>query len=269
MEPTLALRSIETALRLAVQAVLGDAWSKASGAPDTEALEARRVEDGKRRDGVIASDSLLNFTETSHLTSLIEANWEKFKPIFDDKARTIAYFEVVNDVRNSIAHSRDLVPFERDLISGIAGQLRNQVSLFRSTRDGSLKYYPRIESLRDGFGSEAADPNKAATLSIEIPRVEVGQTIDFSGSAFMARGKPVSWWLQRNMAMYGREPIKVSEGDDVAFSYTIQEADVGEHFELYVYIRTDSKYHRVTGDTPRVEPCDDLRMFIYAVNPPD
>jgi hypothetical protein len=89
-------------------------------------LRERQAEAAKRPDGAVVSIDLLDYTEIYHLTGMIERNWEKFKPAFNDKGRTLAFFGVVKDVRNSVAHSRDLLPFERDLISGIAGQLRNQ-----------------------------------------------------------------------------------------------------------------------------------------------
>ena len=141
MEPTDALRAIENALRIVIREILGrQGWLSATGAPDEGRLRERQVEESKRRDGAAVSADLLDYTETYHLTGLIGRNWEKFQPIFNDKARTLAFFGVIEDVRNSVAHSRDLVPFERDLISGIAGQIRNQVSLFRSSRTESTKY---------------------------------------------------------------------------------------------------------------------------------
>ncbi len=163
MEPTDALRSIETALRLLISDVLGSPrWLAAPGAPSEDRLRERQAEEAKRRDGATVSSNLINYTETYHLTTIIEKNWEKFQPAFKDKIRTLAYFGVINDVRNSVAHSRDLVPFERDLISGIAGQLRNQVSLYRSAQTASAKYYPLIEDLKDEgractVGDEADD----------------------------------------------------------------------------------------------------------------
>ena len=59
-------------------------------------------------------DDLLSYTEFYQLVDMIAKNWEKFSPIFDDKAGTIAYLGSVEDVRNNIAHSRQLVQYERD-----------------------------------------------------------------------------------------------------------------------------------------------------------
>jgi hypothetical protein len=262
VEPTDALRSIETALRLVIRDVLGDeGWLAAAGSPDRAPLEQKRTEENKRRDGAAVSSNLLDYTETYQLTNLVLKNWESFKPVFSDKARTESFFGVVADVRNSVAHSRDLVPFERDLISGVAGQLRNQVSLFRSSVNQSSKYYPLIESVKDQFGLEGFRGGNPYDRPLPI-RLEVDDVITFTGSAFNARGKPVKWKVA-HPARYPRDTADVAEGDSVSFQYTVTEADVEEYFRLSVQITTDSRYHRISGGDGVY---DDQREFIYSVN---
>jgi hypothetical protein len=273
MEPSDALRSIETALRLVIRDVLGPTeWLRAPGAPDEAKLQERRAEEDRRRDGAVVSNNLLDYTETYHLTGLIEENWEKFQPVFKDKTRTLAYFGVIKDVRNSVAHSRDLVPFERDLISGVAGQLRNQVSLFRSAEQNpSSRYYPLIESVKDHFGREGA---KEAIATIRRgPRLEVASVLTFTGSAFNARSNPVKWQvfgtLEGSSGIHGGEPLVAAEGDSISLDYIIAEKDVGEDFGLAVCITTNSQYHRYSGNMPFHAAFDDRRYFRYAVNPPE
>ncbi len=274
MEPTDALRSIETALRLLISDVLGSPrWLAAPGAPSEDRLRERQAEEAKRRDGATVSSNLINYTETYHLTTIIEKNWEKFQPAFKDKIRTLAYFGVINDVRNSVAHSRDLVPFERDLISGIAGQLRNQVSLYRSAQTASAKYYPLIEDLKDSFGRDGQSfyTNRGFTPE-PGPRIDVGDILTFTGHAFNAKGGLVRWEMRRTTTGYftltprPSTPVAVAEGDSVTLDYTVKEGDVREAFFLDVRIIASSKYYRVTlGE----HSYDDIRVFMYSVNPPD
>ncbi|MEU4769593.1 hypothetical protein AB0H12_40855 [Actinosynnema sp. NPDC023794] len=266
MEPSDALRSIETALRLAIRQIFdGDEWLAVTGAPDKEKLVERQQEEQRRRDGTVVSSDLLDYVETYHLTGLVSKNWEKFKPIFDDKGRTDAFFGIIMDVRNSVAHSRDLVTHERELISGIAGMIRNQVSLFRSKANSSAVYYPLIESVKDGFGLEGVYGHR----SHGGPRVEVGDELTFSGSAFGARGKSVRWRLLKYRSSYLVDVLEheVPVGDQVTFSYTVVEDDVSEHFTLVVHILAESRFHRHRDDMG-VPSHDDSRMFTYAVNPP-
>lgn len=259
MDPSDSLRAIEVALRLAIRHVLGDDWVNAKGAPDRPPLEAKREEERKRRDGAATSGDLLEYVETYHLTTMIHKNWEEFKQVFGDRQRTLVYFKVLEDVRNSIAHSRDLMEFERDLVSGIAGQVRSQVSMYRASVDGSSNYYPRIEKVTDGFGT----PGEEAHYGIPTTRVDMGDLLTFTGSAFSADGRPVTWYIQRTKgAQYvSTERQEVARGDSVTFSYQTTEEDVSENFYLGVVIATDSKYHRHGGH-------DDIKFYRYQVSPP-
>lgn len=54
MEPSLALTSLEAALRQSVTTVLGETdWLTARGAPPVSKLEDKREEESKKRDGTI------------------------------------------------------------------------------------------------------------------------------------------------------------------------------------------------------------------------
>ncbi|WP_028268128.1 hypothetical protein [Arthrobacter sp. MA-N2] len=261
MDATDALRGIETALRLSIYKVLGDGWLTASGAPDCARLEEKREAEAKRRDGAVTSDELIEYTETYHLTQIVLRNWESFQPVFKDKKRTEVHFGIVEDVRNTIAHSRDLMIFERDLVSGIAGQLRAQVSRYRNDLDGSTVYYPLIEKVRDSLGNSGLTTSEHG-YDKPIARVDVGEEMTFTGSAFSADGNPVIWKIQKtNSRHVSTAQTEVARGDGVEFSYRFTEADVNEHLHFGVAIATPSKYHRL-GST------DDIRYFHYQVNPP-
>lgn len=260
MDPMQALRSAETALRLAITRVLGDSWALAAGAPEVKSLEKKRDEEKARRDGAVASQDLLDYTETYQLTHLIQKNWEVFKPVFQDSKRTFVYFGILLDVRNTVAHSRDLLKFEKDLLAGISGQIRNQVALFRSEQDESTRYYPLFERIVDSFGTVGentlADPPSN--------RIDVGAELHFSGSAFGANGTPVTWKLQRTKRgkYVSTESMRIGTGDRLEYTYVISEEDVSEDLFIGVLLSNDSPYHR------HGTSYDDVRFFRYKVNPP-
>lgn len=264
MEPTQALRTVERTLRLAVREVYGTGWMQAQGAPDKERLEQRRGEETRRRDGVTSTGDLLEYTETYDLTGLIRKNWEKFKSIFDDKKRTDAYFQVVEDIRNAVAHSRELVPFEHDLISGIAGQLRNQVAIFRSSSDNAARHYPRIEGVTDNFGTKGSDG-----VAEPRTRLEIGDVVSFNGLAVSARGRGLTWRMSIGQT-FTLDPVSVeiSSDDNLLFDYTIEESDVGEQLDVAIFIVGDSRFHRYPALHQADMPYDDMRHFCYRVSPP-
>lgn len=269
MEPTEALSTVETVLRNAIRVVYpGSTWLEAKGAPAKEELEERLRVDSKKRDGVVAPESLLDFAFTYDLVELVLKNWEDFKPVFDDLQRTTTYFGIVGDIRNSIAHSRPLVPFERDLISGIAGQLGNQVSLYSSGRDGSRDFYPTIESLRDSFGNDSRD--NAWDFVSPRQRLDVGQVLHISGRAVDPRGRGVRWHLRRenvSQERYGIDPI--AEGTELEYGYTVTAYDVSENFQLRIVLSGSSAFSRNMFDTAIGLAYDDDGCFAYSVNPPD
>lgn len=262
MEPTNALQLIENALRLCIRRVLGDAWLDAPAAPDRQQLEDKRLAESKRRDGAVTSDDLLEYAETYHLTGMVLKNWEAFKPVFKDRKRTEVYFNQVEDVRNSIAHSRTLMTFERDLLSGVAGQIRAQVSRFRSDVDQSTLYYPLIEQIHDSLGNGERD-DEGVSYQKPVARFDVGEVVTFTASAFAADGNEVIWKLQKTSPSryLSTEQMEVARGDSVEFTYRFTEADVKEHIFFGIAITTTSKYHR-NGSI------DDIVYFHYQVNPP-
>lgn len=259
---------IETALRNAIRQIMPNGkWAQAKGAPDEAKLRRRQVEEGKRRDGVGTSADLLDYAETYELTDLIEKNWEPFSVIFDDSARTKTYFGIIKDVRNSVAHSRDLVTFERELLSGIAGQLRNQVALYRNQENPSAPYYPLIDSFRDSFGNQGVQMYAPPAV-----RLDVGSVVNFVATATAARGRSLTWSVSKmNPSTYQFEEQIESggEGERLATQYTVTEDDVREEFLVCIALISDSKYHRhQRGVSLRAPVCDDFRTLTYAVNPP-
>lgn len=191
-DPATALQTLENALRLAVRAVLGEGWHEKLDNDDK--LEAKRVEESNRRDGAVLPDDLLSFTEFFQLTRLIDRNWEAFKPIFADRKRTKVWLETAEDVRNAIAHSRQLLGFERSLIAGISGQIRNLVTIYRTEREPASAHYAVIERAVDQYGTVGRGP-KRYDLPETLIRVEVGETVEFDCIGRDARGRELDWFL--------------------------------------------------------------------------
>lgn len=264
MDPSLALNVIETSLRLAICDVL-PGWQENPYAPNVEGLKRKQREEHARRDGTVGAEDLLAFTNTYDLGKIVLGNWELFKPIFDDKKRTESHLDTLEDLRNTIAHSRDLRPFEQDLLSGIAGMFRNQVTLFRSGTNQSSKHYPLIEKVTDSFGNGPADSSSFGVPDKNV-RLEVGQTVTFDASANTASGKAVLWKVVPGRATtlnHVSAPV-LAEGEDVRLQFTVEEEHVSEYLTIGVFVTTDSQYHRQDFNGPY----DDSRIFSYAVNPP-
>lgn len=209
-----------------------------------------------------------NMRKLTISTDMVLRSWEKFKPIFDDKKRSEVYFGIVNDVRNAIAHSRETMPFERDILSGIAKHLSNLLSLHGTSDNPSQRYYPTIESVTDSFGSIGSDTLGLSTGT--TPRLEVGQTVRFQGRAVSAQGKSVKWYLSREKDVsIGVVQWRLGDGLDLDAEWVVPETEVGEVREYLISLVADSKWHRHQNFVPATQwATDDLRWFTYSINPP-
>ncbi|MGW2130596.1 hypothetical protein [Streptomyces coelicoflavus] len=259
IEPSLAVQTVEIALRELIRRVLGPEWSQKRGAPDLERLREKQEEDRKRRDGAIINDDLLAYTELYSLTQIIEKNWESFKPAFGDSARTKVFLGILADFRNPVAHSRQLLPFERELLSGAAGQLRNQVSLFLSRDDGPHRYYPSIESVTDSFGHLAGSSYDADRFHTGT-RLNVGDRVAYHCMATDPRGREIIWRLAIGSSTQ-QEEVAVVAGVPAELTWEVEERHVGEKRWVRISAAHVGRFHRREG-------FDDDRFFTYNVNPP-
>lgn len=262
VEPVEALQAVENSLRGIVKVVMGDTWRTADGAPTQRRLERsrERERDRDRRDGAVVSDDLLNFTELSELTAIIRSNWQQFEQVFGDQDRTGAFLGVLEDLRNTVALSRELLPFERDLLNGVTGQIRNQVTLFRSTRESAESFYPVIETVTDSFGNLGGNNSDADMRNTDV-RLSVGDTITFHCTGWDPRGRELTWSL---LVQSRDTPRELISGGAVHLPWIVAEEDVGEKVWVRVRVTHSGRHHRMTqwGDF------DDERVYTYDVNPP-
>lgn len=268
------MRSIETVLRNAIRQILPDeAWLRREGAPNRGKLEGALLREAQRRDGVVSSTDLLEYTMTRELTEIVLRNWSDFEPIFGDRERTNVYFDTVNGVRNAIAHSRDLAPAERDLLSGIAGLLGNQLSIFVSEHNARARYYPTIERVIDGFNRTLFTHSADYDDYTDRIRLDIGQPIKLSGRAASARGREISWILSVEPNLRPARRLEVGRSLDLDYTYVPTINDVSEELRLAVYIVADSQFHRHPTSVGSVDALnggyDDARYIRYSINPPE
>ena len=194
MDPATSLQTAETALRLVISAVLGDQWQATPGI-DVAALERKREDDRRRRRGAIVDEHLASYLEFRELKEIILKRWDDgFDPVFGHKDRTEVLLTILGDVRNVIAHSRQLLPFEVDLASGISGRLRNQITIYRTSRRPADEHYPVIESVQDQYGQWGGDWVQTDIATTRL-RLDVGDTVTFVCQGSDQQGRALEWLL--------------------------------------------------------------------------
>lgn len=269
------LVSAETALRDVVRAAVPN-WIADLDAQAVADLERKRGEEDKRRDGIAVSPDLLDYTEIYALQKIITKHWDpEVKKVLDDRKRTDVYLGIILDIRNTIGHTRAVVPAERLLLAGAAAQIRNQLARYRAKADGPQRHYPSLDSARDSMGNTApsdpyfSGPTPYGPTPPPTPRLEVGDTVTFELEGTDPRGRELIWKAHAipggySARVFNSSPvIGTARGDRVQITWTVSENEVGEHRQIAITLANNGRYHRHQNDN-----YDDACTFGYHVNPP-
>ncbi len=262
LTPGEAVEACETALRQLLQLVVppsvGEDWlAKQLSAGKLAQLEERRDEEGKKRAlrGVASTpQSLLAYADLFTLRDLVDKNWQILAPALGEKAEISALLKRLDALRNPIAHNRPLVPFEQDLAAGIAGDIRNRVTIFMSTQDEAGDIYPRIEFAQDNFGN-SIDP-----ISLESGGmgggfrtgqiVYEGDVLTFTLRGSDPQNRDLEWQIHSNMT----EPAVItSDGGTATLRLELRDVHVTEELIVGVFMKAvGTPYHRSGTNDHRV-----------------
>jgi hypothetical protein len=257
VEPYEAINSLEGSLRGLIHDVLGARWIENSGL-NSETFEQRRTEEAARRKGAAVEQDLLAYAHIYEIRKVVAKNWEKFKPALGDKKNFDVYMDRIEDFRNAPMHSRELLPFERDLLSGIVGEIRNLVTLFRSQQGPDRKHYPVVESVVDSFGNEISTIPSTGGMTNTGIRLQVGDKVEFACRAWDVQDRDLTWKLLKRM----RDVIDSATGNSVSLEWIVQDDQVGEGTTIDVWMSSSGRYHRSGGGW------DFRHTVYYSVDPP-
>ena len=184
---------VENGLRDLIAEVLkrkyGESWEDHLGcSADRAALwrERREVEE-HRRTGAVIEQRLLYYSDFYDLGTLVDKHWnDGLSECFGDKRATELYLKRLDGLRNPGAHSRELMQFERNLVSGMADELRQKITLHHSTAGAGepKEYFARIESITDNFGRSTTGSASGGRGIEATVMLRVGDQIHFRCSAW-------------------------------------------------------------------------------------
>jgi hypothetical protein len=261
MAPSDAINAVEVVLRDLIEQVLtekfGDDWIEQCGTPEKiERWRERRIEEAKQRDGTTTDERLLYYSDFTDLATVIKKHWELFKPCLGDRKTFDVYMDRLEEFRNAPMHSRALVPFEVALAEGMAGEIRNKVTIYRSGLDPADRHFPRIEYVRDSFGNA---PTGGSPMDMLLTGLTLypGDEISFQCSGWDPQDGALTWTMQ---VLAGDQPIVEEHGRQASFTWRVTEANIGASTFVHVSLISDRAYHRAAG-------VDDVRTFVYMVLP--
>lgn len=270
LEPTIAQSTCENALRSLMGYVFlqkyGADWIERVATEQQRELWAERAKEEQKtrqRRGVAETDwPGLTYANMYDLVAIAKTYRSDLEPALKDAHPLLVRME---KLRNTTAHSRPLVTFERELLSGIAGQIRNQVTLYMSSQDPAGEIYPRIESAVDCFGHRLTgwDGPIGEIFEGKVTGaiVHPGDRVQVTVTGTDAQDRPLEWELITPAGTHAASAVSAS-GTEAQLEWEVADADVGEAVPIHIHMRAkDAKYHRANG-------FDHRAYFEYIVRPP-
>ncbi len=273
MDPATSLATAEQALRDLLAAVMykehGADWMDKVVEP-ARRQEWKKVREQEARQRVGHTLSGVDDLSYAFLGDIVEiirktAHWKQFfEPVLGPRDEAFALLGILQTIRRPVGHSRPLLPFEEDLISGIAGRIRNQVTIYLSDQDPDGNYYSRIERIEDSFGNAftySQGTDFSDILTVHTPTMlRVSDIVTFRCEGTDPHGRELTWRLDH--APPG-EPVE-SPGDHVDLTWKVQATDTGKKW-IAVHLRHEGHYHRHVGEDLFA---DATVRFYYRVLPP-
>jgi hypothetical protein len=236
-----AISAAENALRELIQQTLsgkfgGDWLSKSGISSDRVAeFERKRSEEVKRREGTVPDERILAYSELHDLQTVIRKHWELFKPCLGDRKTTDVYLDRLGDFRISTMHTRPLLPFERNLVVGMAGELRNKVTIYRSMGSGTdeRELFPRIERLTDSFGRTTTGWETARRTAAAMPliRIHPGDIVTVECVGWDPEAVELTWTVWIDLA-----PIMSMSGTRAEYRWEVREKDIAQQTPLKFFL---------------------------------
>jgi len=153
--------------------------------------------------------------------------------------------------RDPDAHRRELLPHQKHLAVGIAGEIRTRLVRYRSKQETSEDYFPRIESVRDNFGN--LFPSEPGSYVLTETILRPNDIIDFVITASDPCDAQLEYGIRTNI------DHNTSWQKENSFSIRIEKY-VRKNFIVSLYIKSPRKM-RASGDY------DDYVEFYYTVLP--
>jgi hypothetical protein len=245
------IAACEAALRELIRTVDGTNWT--SGFPDDQIarFEQTRADDQKRRRGTLLSNDLLDYVQLYHLKKyLLGPAWSRYAPALGKQKYIEIYLDRLEGLRNAVAHSRPLLPFEEALVSGITGEIRNLVVIHRNSENLDQELWPVIEEARDSFGATRTHSQPHGPWHEDQRQLQPGDQVTFTVRGRDAEGAQLTWRC-------GRWPtdgsIGVITGDEAEFVWTVEQRDIGANSTVTVTLIADRDDHRRAGFDATVE----------------
>lgn len=229
----------------------GPGWIRYSGLTDARLreLEALRSKFQEDQNIMTSEGRLVNFCDFKDLAVIIEHHWNhQFEVAFGYLDSIKTYANSLHKFNNPDAFNRPLLSFEKHMVLGVTGTIRNNISVFRSWKEVGKEGFPLIESVQDNYSNlwTMGNPKK---LKTQLTLLE-NDLLEF----VVIASDPKDEYLEFRLF-----PHKWQTGN--VLQYQLKREDVGKDLNFQIGIRSLRKYHAYPMGY------DDRVTFEYTVLP--
>jgi len=258
---TQSLKDTENALRDFIATVLarkhGDRWTERCGLSSDriDKWQERRGVEAKRHQSGVVENRIIYYADFYDLKNILKKNWGgEFSAALGEWKRIDVFLNELEKLRDPDAHRRELLPHQKYLVLGIAGEIRTSLVRYRSKMELYEDCFPRIESVRDSFGHiwtyEDLPKDVINTGSVLKP----GDVVEFVVTA----SDPGDLELEYGISEDGAYMFDWQSEN--TFSVVLSEEQISKHHAIILGIRSPRAYH-AQGTY------DDAVRFTYVVLP--
>ncbi|WP_418264006.1 hypothetical protein [Flavobacterium faecale] len=154
-------------------------------------IEKRNIEQ-KKNNGILFENRIIFYSDFYDLQTIIDKNWESFLPVLNDKKRWLVFFQEVEKYRNTIAHGRQLVKSQEDLLSGIVMDLKNNITIFHNKNNMKEDFFIEIIRVSDNLGNSWS---RSVFNRSKTPVLREGDEYEINIEANDPKDREIEYWI--------------------------------------------------------------------------
>lgn len=259
LDITQALKDTENTLRdfltATLQKACGERWTQKCGVSNerVQKWEQRKADESKRQPGGAVEPRILYYADFYDLQTILKKHWDKCSPALGEWRTMEVFLGELEKLRDPDAHRRELLPHQKLLAMGIAGEIRTRLIRYRSKQETAEDYFPRIEAVRDSLGNICLSEKSRGKVLVPDHILRPDDIIDFVVTASDPLGEALDYGIS-----VGYTAIIWQRHN--TFSVRITDAHVSTSFLIKIQIKSTRNYHASDDHDDEVE-------FYYTVLP--
>lgn len=193
----------------------------------------------KRLNGILIDNRLIYYSDFYDIETIIKNHWEDvFKEVFFDKKQIEVLLDIISTYRITIAHNRELLEHQKNLLVGASGMIRHMITEFKADRDNEKSYYPRFQNV-------IINDTDIADVRGSIKLYEKNYHVDDEIEVIVNVSTPPDVEVTYAIAMNNKEYFEFNDRDFSSSNrkkFKLTKKDI-PRTEIHVAVKSNQDYH--------------------------